>query len=506
MKNFILIILDGYGIRAESDANAAVLANTPNLDSIKETCPSIHLETSGAAVGLPDGVMGNSEVGHTNIGAGRVVKQDLVRINDAISSHQLHENPILHDLFDKVKLTKSTLHLMGLLSDAGVHSHLDHLKVLIQSAKDANVPDTAIHCFTDGRDTSPSSGIRYINDLQTYLDQLEYGRIATVCGRYYAMDRDNRWDRVQRAYDMLTECKGEQFVSAADAILDSYSKGIMDEFVLPKIINGGAQVTDGDGILMFNYRADRMRQISRAFTEPHFSEFPVKNLSLHYSSMTRYQEKFTFPVLFPPVSLTNIFPEILSRNGYRQLRIAETEKYAHVTYFFNGGDETVFPGEDRILVPSPKVATYDLQPEMSAPEVTDRVVEAIRSRQYEAIILNFANPDMVGHTGYLSAAIKAMETVDQCFGRIKEAMTETNGTIFLTADHGNLELMQNPETGEPHTAHTTLPVPLVMCDPTETYGLKENGKLADIAPTILEFLDLPVPEEMDGISRLKRIK
>ncbi|MFQ6610168.1 MAG: 2,3-bisphosphoglycerate-independent phosphoglycerate mutase [Fidelibacterota bacterium] len=505
MKKFILIILDGYGIREESDANAVKLAKTPNLDCLKSTCPNVQLETSGSAVGLPDGVMGNSEVGHTNIGAGRIVKQDLVRINDALTANQFQSNTALLQLFKQIKSQRSTLHLMGLISDAGVHSHISHLKELIRCAKKENVPETVVHCITDGRDTAPDSGIRYINNLESYLSEINYGRIVSVIGRYYAMDRDNRWDRIQLAYEMLNKCTGELFATAKEAILSSYSKGFSDEFILPKIIGKGSKVKEGDGVLMFNYRADRMRQISKVFTDPEFSEFPVTSQSVHYVSMTQYQENFSFPVLFKPLTLTNIFPEVLSRNGYRQLRIAETEKYAHVTYFFNGGDETIFDGEDRILVPSPKVSTYDLQPEMSAYEVTNKVVRAIQSDRYEAIILNFANPDMVGHTGNLPAAITAMETVDKCIGKIIEAITQVKGTIFLTADHGNLELMVDPETGGIHTSHTTLPVPFIMCDPSNKYDLNGNGKLADIAPTILEFIDLEVPEEINGISLLRKI-
>jgi len=504
VKKFILIILDGYGIRSESDSNAVILSNTPILDRMKARCANIQLETSGQAVGLPEGVMGNSEVGHTNIGAGRVVKQDLVRINDAIRSGGFQKNPVLSDLFTSVKINHSTLHLMGLVSDGGVHSHFDHLKTLIRCARDAHVPNTVIHCFTDGRDTPPNSGIRYITDLEAYLTELKYGRISTVCGRYYAMDRDNRWERIRRAFEMFIQCRGERFNTAEAAILDSYSHDITDEFILPKIIGDSTPVANGDGVLMFNYRADRMRQISRVFTDPNFNEFTVVPRSIWYCSMTQYQENFTFPVMFPSLSLTNIFPEILSNQGYRQLRIAETEKYAHVTYFFNGGQETVFPGEERIMVPSPRIATYDLQPEMSAHLVTDKVVEAINQDRFDAIILNFANPDMVGHTGNLGAAIIAMETIDQCVGRIDKAMKNSGGTIFLTADHGNLELMVNPETGGPHTAHTTFPVPFVMCEPTDRFRLTRNGKLADIAPTILDYLQIPIPKEMDGISRLKR--
>ncbi len=498
------MILDGFGLRENTEANAVALAHTPHLDDLMSGCPVTPVETSGYAVGLPEGVMGNSEVGHMNIGAGRVVKQDLVRINDAIKTGELRNNPALLSLLNTVINNNSTLHLIGLFSDGGVHSHLDHVKEIIRIADAVGVPRIAIHAFTDGRDTPPTGGVEYIKDFSAFLEKFPSARIATVCGRYYAMDRDTRWDRTEKAYRMLTSGEGERFANAEKAVTASYDSGVTDEFIMPKIIGEPKIVGDGDGILAFNFRADRMRQITRAFTSPGFSEFPVVGLNVSFTSMTRYQEDFTFPVLFPPVNLSHIFPQVLSENGYTQLRIAETEKYAHVTYFFNGGEEKVFPGEERILVPSPWVATYDLQPEMSALEVTRRVIRVIVDKKYDAIILNFANPDMVGHTGDLSAAIKALETVDYCVGEIRKAVKKTGCTMFLTSDHGNLEMMVDPVTGKPHTAHTTLPVPFVLDCHENNLSLSGKGKLADIAPTILDYLHLPIPAEMDGSSLLVR--
>ncbi len=504
MLKFMLMILDGFGLRSESENNAVLLADTPNIDRLMAGCPMVPLEASGPAVGLPDGVMGNSEVGHMNIGAGRIVRQDLVRINDDAASGRLAENTELINLFQSVKQNHRTLHLMGLFSDGGVHSHLDHLETIIRAAANFGLSDIAVHAVTDGRDTPPRSGIRYIAGFQQKMNEIGVGRIATVCGRYYMMDRDQRWDRVEKGYRLLTESDGEKYDEPAAAVQASYDNDVTDEFILPKVIGTPQPLQDGDGLLLFNYRADRMREITRALTEDGFSAFSVRPLNLHLTTMTRYQENFTVPVLFPPEQLTNIFGEILAQHHLRQLRIAETEKYAHVTYFFNGGSEQTFDGEDRILVPSPKVATYDLQPEMSAPEVTDGVMEAIRSDKYEGIILNFANPDMVGHTGILAAAIRAAETVDRSVGRITELLAEKDAALFLTADHGNLEMMVDPETGQPHTAHTTNPVPFLLKTARSGLSLDGTGKLADIAPTILDFLEVAQPKEMTGRSLLTR--
>ena len=498
----MLIILDGFGLRQEKEGNAVALANTPNLDRIMQDCPLSRIETSGKFVGLPEGIMGNSEVGHMNMGAGRIVKQDLVRINDSINSNELKNNTQLLKIFNHVKNNSSTLHLIGLISDGGVHSHLDHLEYILSTARDRGVDKIAIHAFMDGRDTSPVSGINFIIKLETFLDSDDNYGVATVCGRYYAMDRDNRWERVESAYGMLIHSEGEKFPDAATAIQASYDNDITDEFIKPAIIGEPCPIQNGDALLSLNFRADRMRQIVSAINDTKFSHFAAKSLDILFTSMTKYQEKFTYPVLFSPERIDNTFPELLAQNNYRQLRIAETEKYAHVTYFFNGGSEQPFPGETRILIPSPKVATYDLQPEMSAHEVTEEVLLAIEGDDYEAIIMNFANPDMVGHTGNIPAAISAIETIDVCLEKIQRAAKEKNAAIFLTADHGNLELMVDPQNGMIHTAHTTFPVPLILVGVNRNYRLAERGKLADIAPTILDYLKIKKPLEMTGNSLL----
>ena len=496
---FILIILDGFGLREDERGNAYALANTPTLDNLLKNKPMSVLEASGEDVGLPHGIMGNSEVGHTNIGAGRIVKQDLVKINDDIKEDCLKDNENLQSSFDYVIKNDSTLHLMGLLSDGGVHSHIDHFKYIINAAKNYGVKKILLHPFTDGRDTSPTSGKSYLIDLNNYLKELDFGRIGTVCGRYYAMDRDKRWDRIETAYKMLIESEGEYHDNIYLFLDKLYENNITDEFIKPQIIGKSDPIQDGDAVLTMNFRADRMRQISRAFTEVNFNKFQTQIKKIHYLSMTQYQESFQFPVLYSPIKLSKILPEILSNEGLTQLRIAETEKYAHVTYFFNGGEENLFEGEGRILIPSPKVATYDLQPEMNAIKVTDSVLDAIDNEKFDAIIMNYANPDMVGHTGFLDAAIEAIETIDKCVGQVISAVKSNNGAIFLTADHGNVEMMVNPETGEAHTAHTTLPVPFVFdCNDIGGYRLLSKGKLADIAPTILAFLNIPKPSEMTG--------
>ena len=506
MLRFILIILDGFGIRKDTEGNAVALAQTPELDYMLQNHPVASIQTSGRYVGLPDGIMGNSEVGHMNMGAGRIVKQDLVRINDAIEDDSLAQNPQLLSLFQKVKEKNSTLHLMCLLSDGGVHSHIDHLEYVIDLASSHSVEKLAVHVITDGRDTAPDSGLGYINRLESFLQKYEGYAIGSVCGRYYAMDRDSRWDRIEQAYHLYISNKGTQFQSAAEAVQHSYNNQITDEFILPSVIGSGTPIQDKDGVLTLNFRADRMRQITTAINAENFPHFQKKSLNIHFICMTQYQEDFPYPVLFGPEKIDRIFPQILADNHFRQLRIAETEKYAHVTYFFNGGDENTFPGEERILIPSPKVATYDLQPEMSALEVTDNVLSAINSDQFEAIIMNFANPDMVGHTGNLQAAIKAIEVIDSCIGKIRSAVMAKGAAIFLTADHGNLEMMVDPETGKTHTAHTTLPVPLILECPDKCFSLESEGKLADIAPTILEYLDIAIPGEMTGNSLLRPVR
>ena len=502
MIKFILIILDGFGLRKEEEGNAVAQANTPNLDKMMNNCPLSKIETSGKFVGLPDGIMGNSEVGHMNMGAGRIVKQDLVRINDSIKSNELKNNTQLQNVFNHVKNNDSTMHIMGLISDGGVHSHLDHFEYILAAARKNGVEKIAIHAFMDGRDTSPVSGINFMNKLENFIASDKKYKVATVCGRYYAMDRDNRWERIEKAYKMLINSQGENYTDAVTAIQSYYDKDITDEFINPSIIGEQCPIQNGDAVFSMNFRADRMRQMVTAINDSNFSHFQTKPLDILFTTMTEYQKEFPYSVLFEQEKIDNIFPELLARNNYRQLRIAETEKYAHVTYFFNGGSEQPFPGETRKLIPSPKVATYDLQPEMSAPEVTEEVLLAIESDKYEAIIMNFANPDMVGHTGNIKAAITAIETIDSCLEKIQRAANEKDAAIFLTADHGNLELMHDPLSGMIHTAHTTLPVPLILINVNGNYQLAETGKLADIAPTILDYLKIEKPLEMTGNSLL----
>ncbi len=502
MIKFILIILDGFGLRKEEEGNAVAQANTPNLDKMMNNCPLSKIETSGKFVGLPDGIMGNSEVGHMNMGAGRIVKQDLVRINDSIKSNELKNNTQLQNIFNHVKNNDSTMHIMGLISDGGVHSHLDHFEYILAAARKNGVEKIAIHAFMDGRDTSPVSGINFMNKLENFIASDKKYKVATVCGRYYAMDRDNRWERIEKAYKMLINSQGENYTDAVTAIQSYYDKDITDEFINPSIIGEQCPIQNGDAVFSMNFRADRMRQIVTAINDSNFLHFQTKSLDILFTTMTEYQKEFPYSVLFEQEKIYNVFPELLARNNYRQLRIAETEKYAHVTYFFNGGSEQPFPGETRKLIPSPKVATYDLQPEMSAPEVTEEVLLAIESDKYEAIIMNFANPDMVGHTGNIKAAITAIETIDSCLEKIQRAANEKDAAIFLTADHGNLELMHDPLSGVIHTAHTTLPVPLILVNVNGNYQLAETGKLADIAPTILDYLKIEKPLEMTGNSLL----
>jgi 2,3-bisphosphoglycerate-independent phosphoglycerate mutase len=495
----MLAILDGWGWREEKADNAILLAHTPTFDRLWTTCPHALLHTSGLDVGLPDGQMGNSEVGHMNIGAGRVVMQELPRISQAAADGSLAKAPALVALIAALKKSGGTCHLMGLVSPGGVHSHQEHAEALARILTQAGVP-VAAHAFMDGRDTPPESGGDYIRGFQAALP--EGARIATVSGRYYAMDRDKRWDRVTKAYLALTEGQGAAFADAAAAMDAAYADGVTDEFVIPAVIAGYKGMRDGDGILCFNFRADRVRELLGALSDPDFSGF-ARPRPIHFAAlagMTQYSDDLAirFAALFPPETLANTLGQVVSRAGLKQLRIAETEKYAHVTYFMNGGEETPNPGEDRIMVPSPKVATYDLQPEMSAPEVTDKAVAQIESGKYDLIVLNFANPDMVGHTGILAAAIKAVETVDACLGRILAAVEAQGGALLVTADHGNCELMRDQVTGEPYTAHTTNPVPVMLAG-SHAKSLHE-GRLADIAPTLLDLMGLPRPAEMTGRS------
>jgi 2,3-bisphosphoglycerate-independent phosphoglycerate mutase len=493
----MLVILDGFGWREERADNAIRLAHMPNFDRLWQTCPHALLRTSGLDVGLPAGQMGNSEVGHLNIGAGRVVMQELPRIGQAIEDGSLATRPALVDLIGKLKASGGTCHLMGLVSPGGVHSHQDHAVALARALAAAGVP-IAAHALLDGRDTPPRSGAEALRHFQSALPQ--GARIATVGGRYYAMDRDKRWDRVSRAYLAMADAQGPAFADAASVVDAAYAKDVTDEFVVPAVVGGYRGMRDGDGVLCFNFRADRVREILAALLEPTFTGFarPGKIRFAAAAGMTRYSDELApwLGVLFPTQPLDNLLGQVVARAGRTQLRMAETEKFAHVTYFMNGGVETPNPGEDRILVPSPKVATYDLQPEMSEPELADKAVAAIASGKYDLIVLNFANPDMVGHTGILAAAIKAVEAVDGGLGRIAEAIAREGGALLVTADHGNCEMMRDPVTGGPHTSHTTDPVPVLLAG--RPGASLHDGRLADVAPTLLRLMGLPQPKEMTG--------
>ena len=491
-----LIIMDGFGLSDQSQGNAVRAANTPRLDQFFQEYAHTELSASGLDVGLPEGQMGNSEVGHTNIGAGRVVFQDLPRITKSIADGDFFTNPAYNRAMDACKEKDTALHLMGLLSDGGVHSHLSHLFALLQLAKDKGLTRVYIHAFLDGRDVSPTSGADFVAQTVEKCREIGVGKIATVMGRYYAMDRDKRWDRVEQAYDaMVYGNSAHTNPLPVAAVKDSYAAGITDEFVEPVVCDSEGTISDNDSVIFFNYRPDRAREITRALVDPDFDGFTRQFFPVTFVCNTEYDA--TMPnveVAFPRVSVQNGLGEYLSQMGMTQLRIAETEKYAHVTFFFNGGSETVFPGEDRVLVPSPKVATYDLQPEMSAVEVCDKCVERIESGAYDVIILNFANCDMVGHTGVYDAAVKAVETVDQCVGRVVDATLKMGGIAMITADHGNAEQMREAD-GSPMTAHTTNLVPFILCGAgTEL----RPGRLADIAPTILDVMGLACPPEMDG--------
>ena len=507
-KPTVLMILDGYGLNKNCEHNAVCEGKTPVMDQLMSQCPYVEGQASGLAVGLPEGQMGNSEVGHLNMGAGRIVYQELTRITKAIEDGDFFENPELLAAVENVKKNDSSLHMFGLLSDGGVHSHITHLFGLLELAKRHGLKKVFVHCFLDGRDTPPASGKGYIEELQKKMDELGVGEIGVISGRYYAMDRDNRWDRVELAYKALTKGEGVKGTNAAEAVQASYDVGKTDEFVVPTVIEKDgkplATIQDGDSVIFFNFRPDRAREITRAFCDPEFKGFErEKKLNLTYVCFTDYDE--TIPgklVAFKKEEIKNTFGEYLAAHNMTQARIAETEKYAHVTFFFNGGVEEPNPGEDRILVKSPKVATYDLQPEMSAPEVCDKLVEAIKSGKYDVIIINFANPDMVGHTGVESAAIKAIETVDACVGRAVDAIKEVDGQMFICADHGNAEQLVDYETGEPFTAHTTNPVPFILVNADPSYTLREGGKLADIVPTLLELMGMEQPKEMTGTSLL----
>ena len=504
-KPYALIIMDGYGVNDRHDGNAIYAAKTPNMDKYLKECPHSIVHASGMDVGLPDGQMGNSEVGHTNIGAGRIVYQELTRITKSIDDGDFFKNPALLGAIENCKKNNSALHFAGLLSNGGVHSHNKHLYGLLRLAKENGIENVHVHCFMDGRDVPPRSGAGFVEELVSQIRQIGVGDIATVMGRYYAMDRDNRWERVEKAYNAMVLGEGNTCESAVTAMNESYNNDVTDEFVVPTVIvKDGApvgKIQENDSVIFFNFRPDRAREITRTIVDPDFSGFDRKFFKTYYVCMTQYDA--TMPnveVAFKPESLSNTFGEYISKKGLRQLRIAETEKYAHVTFFFNGGVEQVYDGEDRALINSPKVATYDLQPEMSAPEVTDEVVKRIESGEYDVVVLNFANCDMVGHTGVFEAAVKAVETVDECLGRVVDAILKMGGKALITADHGNADQMVNYETGGPFTAHTTNVVPLVLIGD----GAKElkNGRLADLAPTMLDLMGLEKPNEMTGESLL----
>ena len=501
-KPLVLMILDGFGI-APDEGNAIHAAKTPNLDKLFAENPSTQIGASGMDVGLPDGQMGNSEVGHTNIGAGRIVYQELTRITKSISDGDFFQNEALNKAMDNAIEKGTALHVMGLLSDGGVHSHNTHLYGILEMAKKKGLSEVYVHCFLDGRDVPPSSGKDFVIQLMDKCKEIGVGKVATVMGRYYAMDRDNRWDRVEKAYAAMVYGEGEKADCPVCAVANSYKNEVTDEFVIPTVCDGAKGIQNGDSLIFYNFRPDRAREITRTLVDPDFTGFERKGgkLDLTYVCMTQYDA--TMPnveVAFKPQSLKNTFGEYISDKGLTQLRIAETEKYAHVTFFFNGGVEKQYEGEDRILVKSPAVATYDLQPEMSAYEVTDKMVEAVKSGKYDTIILNFANCDMVGHTGVFEAAVKAVEAVDTCVGKVCDAVKEMEGIVLLTADHGNADRMVDVD-GSPFTAHTTNPVPFLVIG--KDVELREGGKLADIAPTMLKVLGLPQPEEMSGESLIK---
>jgi 2,3-bisphosphoglycerate-independent phosphoglycerate mutase len=498
--------LDGFGINPRKEGNAVANASKPNLDALLRDYPNSRLSMSGLDVGLPAGQMGNSEVGHMILGAGRIVYQDLTLIHKDIDEGTFYTNKVLLDALRKTKAGSGRLHLMGLLGDGGVHSHQRHMEAILEMARREQVGNVYLHLFLDGRDTPPNSAEQFMLDLNEKLKAFPNVKIATVSGRYYAMDRDKRWDRVERAYLCLTEGTGNKAGSALDAIRDSYKEKITDEFVLPTVIDGAVPeglIRDGDGVIFFNFRADRARELTRALTEAGFKEFPRKRrIELAtYTTMTQYDETFKVPVAYPPREIRRILGEVASQAGVRQLRIAETEKYAHVTYFFNGGEEKKFPGEERILIPSPRdVATYDLKPEMSAREVTEAMVKYLREQDVGLVIANYANADMVGHTGNFEAAVKAVEVIDECLGRVVDATLGKKGKVVITADHGNIEQLIDYDTGMPHTAHTSNLVPVILVDERRRkVGIKEGSGI-DIAPTVLELLKLAQPEEMTGRS------
>lgn len=505
-KPVMLMILDGWGIAPPSSTNAVTRARTPHLDYYFNRYPHSQLRCSGEAVGLPEGQMGNSEVGHLSIGSGRIIYQSLTRISRAVKDGSLEKNPVLVKAMEEARDGGKKLHLLGLLSDGGVHSHIDHLLGLLAMAQKMGVEKVCVHAFLDGRDTPPQSASPFLEQVEKACRELGVGQIATVSGRYYAMDRDKRWERIRKVYDCMTGGEALEAPSAAEGLAAAYGAGQTDEFVVPFRVAGvDGKVEKGDSLIFFNFRPDRARELTHVFTDPEFAGFPRKETALpvHFVSMTEYEKGLQAEVAFPPEAIKDTLAEVVSRAGLHQLHIAETEKYAHVTFFFNGGREQTFPNEDRILVPSPKVATYDLQPEMSAYLVTEKLQEALAKDLYDLVILNFANPDMVGHTGSLEAAVKALEAVDECVGSLAETVLQKGGALCITADHGNLEEMEDPVTHAPMTAHTTNPVPFLVVG-AEPGTQVEDGGLSDIAPTLLDLLDLPEPEAMTGHSLLVR--
>lgn len=503
-KPVMLMILDGFGLSSNVDGNAVIAANKPNYDKIIKKYPTAKLSASGLEVGLPEGQMGNSEVGHLNIGAGRIIYQALTKITKDINEGNFFKNPAFTSAIDKAIVANSSVHLLGLLSDGGVHSHIDHLKALIKLAKDKGAKNVYVHAFLDGRDVQPGSALKYISELEEYMKEIGIGKIATVCGRYYAMDRDKRWERVQLAYNAMVLSKGEENTSAIEAVKKAIHDNKTDEFVLPTVIMENskpiASIHNNDSVIFFNFRPDRAREITRAINDKVFDGFKRETLALNFVCTTQYDISIeNVDVAYAPESYSNTLGEYVSKMGKKQLRIAETEKYAHVTFFFNGGVEAPNPNEDRALIPSPKVATYDLKPEMSAYEVTEELLKRLKTNEYDMIILNYANPDMVGHTGDFEAAKKAIEVVDECLGKIVESVLSSDGTVFITADHGNSEQMIDYSSGKPMTAHTTNLVPFT-CVSNHRNELKNSGILADIAPTMLRVMGLAVPSEMTGKS------
>ncbi len=502
-KPVVLIIMDGWGLADASEGNAVSLAKTPNYDRLVKTYPHTTLKASGMSVGLPEGQMGNSEVGHMNIGGGRIVYQSLTRIHKAIDDGSFFENESYLDAFKHVNNKQSKLHVMGLLSDGGVHSHIDHFKAMLDAAKKAGVKELFVHAYLDGRDVPPQSAITYIEELEAYMASINYGIIASVHGRYYAMDRDKNWGRTQLTYDILTRAKGKKADTAVQGVKASYNDGVVDEFVIPFMVNDDGVIKDNDGIIFMNFRPDRAIQLSKALTNPDTTEVTnaIHFNDLHFVSTMHYHEEVKGTIAFDLQTLDNMYGEVIAKAGLKQLRVAETEKYAHVTFFFDGGEDKEIEGSTRVMVPSPKVATYDLKPEMSAYEVTELVLEELDKDIHDTIILNFANCDMVGHTGVISAAVKAVETTDECVGKVVNKILEKGGVALITADHGNAEKMLDPEGGI-HTAHTTSLVPIIVTDDQIT--LREDAILGDLAPTMLDYLEVQKPQEMTGKTIVKK--